>query len=233
MNTSSTSKKSRVRFSGSWFELDDFARRHPGGPGFIHLASGRDVTDLFASYHPHLSDSHIRTVLRKVKDESSYDEEKSGIKEIEYQSTANKVTQEHVKGFRELQKEVLAALGGFRKTKGTTAYFLKVFVLFVLYIGLESMQWIYGFSLYRAIIHGIVAALIGMNIMHEAVHHAASLNPKINHILGIVSGEMIGKSAICWRFSHNFLHHIYTNSEADPDARTSPVLRAHPTDAPG
>ena len=29
------------------------------------------------------------------------------------------------------------------------------------------------------------------------------------------------------------MHHIYTNSEADPDARTSPVLRAHPTDAPG
>lgn len=149
------------------------------------------------------------------------------------QGVSNKVSQEHAKGFRELQKEVLATLGGFHKTKGTTAYFVKVFVITFLYIASESMQWIYGFNLCRAIVHGAAGGLIGMNIMHEANHGAASLNPKINHILGIVWSEMIGKSAIKWKFTHNVLHHIHTNAEADPDARQSPVLRAHPTDEPG
>ena len=232
MTTSNNSKKSRVKFSGSWLELDDFAQKHPGGQVFIQLMEGGDVTDIFRAYHPHLSDSHIRGKLRKVKDENINDDERSERKEKECQNVANNVTRLHAKAFRELQKEVLAALGGFHQTKGTNAYFLKVFVLTMLYIGSESMQWIYGFNLYRGNIHGAAAALIGMNIMHEANHGAASLNAKINYILGVVSAEMIGKSAIYWTFAHNFWHHRHTNSEDDPDARTSPVLRAHPTDAP-
>ena len=228
MDTSRNSTKGRVKYSGTWLELENFAQRHPGGPDFIQLMDGRDVTDVFASYHPHLSDSHIRTVLRKVKDESSNDAEKSGMKG---KNEANEVTKMHAKEFRELQKEVLASLGGFRKTKGNTAYFLKVLAITILYIASEAMQWIYGFNLYRASVHGIAAALIGMNIMHDAIHGAASINPKINYILATVWTEMIGKSAISFKFSHNFFHHVTPNTEADPDARQSPVLRVHPKDA--
>ena len=96
---------------------------------------------------------------------------------------------------------------------------------------LETMQWVYGFTIYRAILLGCVMALIGLNIMHDANHGAASFNSNVNYTLGLLQ-DWIGGSAIHWRHHHVVLHHIHTNTEADPDIRAKPLLRIHPKDEP-
>jgi len=73
--------------------------------------------------------------------------------------------------------------------------------------------------------------LIGLNIMHDANHGAASFNSNINYCLGLLQ-DWIGGSAIHWRHHHVVLHHIHTNTEADPDIRSKPLLRVHPKDEP-
>ena len=232
MSEDSEATRNRVRFAGSWYELDDFAKRHPGGDGFINLFDGRDVTHAFRSYHPHFTDNRISSVLRKVNSEKVPKEEiaEDNIKDINNDQVAN-IVKNHAKAYKELQKEVLVALGGFRNSKGNFIFFLKSFVIMSVTIALEVMQWMYGFNLVRAILLGCFMALIGLNIQHDANHGAASLNPKINYAMGLLQ-DWIGGSAIHWRHHHVVLHHIHTNTEADPDVRAKPVLRVHPKDEP-
>ena len=98
--------KNRVKFAGSWFELDDFAQRHPGGDGFIHLFNGRDVTHAFRSYHPHFTDNRIRSVLRKVKNDNEPVEEDDGDRPKKMNYEENRVVKKHAKAYIELQAEV-------------------------------------------------------------------------------------------------------------------------------
>jgi fatty acid desaturase len=149
----------------------------------------------------------------------------------EIKNIAEQVTEQHATAYRELQKEVLTALGGFRNSKGTPGFFIKAFVIMSLAITLETLQWIYGFTIYRAILLGCCMALVGLNIMHDANHGAASFNSNVNYILGLLQ-DWIGGSAIHWRHHHVVLHHIHTNTEADPDIRAKPLLRIHPKDEP-
>ena len=225
------STENRVKFAGTWYELDDFAKNHPGGDGFINIFNGRDVTHAFRSYHPHFTDKRISSVLRKVKDEDIPSELDSVHSNKNNDKKVAHVVEKHAMAYKELQKEVLAALGGFRNSKGTYLFFLKSFLITAVAIGMEAMQWVYGFTLIRAILLGCVMALIGLNIQHDANHGAASLNPKINYALGLLQ-DWIGGSAIHWRHHHVVLHHIHTNTEADPDVRAKPVLRVHPKDEP-
>ena len=63
--------------------------------------------------------------------------------------------------------QVLKTFGGFRKSKGPPGFFIKAFIIMRLAISLETLQWIYGFTLLRAILLGCVMALIVFNIMHD------------------------------------------------------------------
>ena len=67
MTESNSLRRNVVQFNGTWFKLDDFALRHPGGKSFVRIFEGRDVTHAFRSYHPHLSDHHFHTKLQKKK----------------------------------------------------------------------------------------------------------------------------------------------------------------------
>ena len=232
MTTDGNLTKNRVKFAGSWYELDDFAQRHPGGEGFINIFNGRDVTHAFRSYHPQFTDNRIRSVLHKAKDSEKLfkEEEPNSITGLDIQTT-NIAVKEHEKAFKELQKEVLHALGGHHKSKGNLCFFVKCFSILAIAICLEAMQWVYGFTLLRSALHGFVIALIGLNIMHDANHGAASLNPKINFALSLVE-DWIGGSYIHWRHHHVVLHHIHTNTEADPDVIIRPILRIHPKQQP-
>ena len=125
MASDNSSQKNRVKFADSWYDLGDFAKRHPGGQSFIRLFNGRDVTHAFRSHHPHFSDSRIEFVLQKVKQEEQSYAEVETVKNKEMSDIGKEVTEDYIKAYRELQKEVLKALGGFRKSKGTFGFFIK------------------------------------------------------------------------------------------------------------
>ena len=234
MASNNNLKKNHVKFAGSWFELDDFVKRHPGGQCLIQVFDGRDVTNAFRSYHPQFSDGVLHSVLRRVKDEDTSSVgakvvepiKKTPSDEVETQ-TNRKHT--HSVDYRDLQNEVLQALGGVRNSKGTTGFFIKAFAIFSLNVVLETSTWAYGFTLGRAILLGLTVTLIGFNIMHDANHGAVSFNPNENYYLEL-TGDWVGFSSTYWKHHHNALHHLHTNAEDDPDVRQNPYLRLHPKD---
>jgi len=63
---------------------------------------------------------------------------------------------------------------------------------------------------------------------HEANHRASFHSRGINRLIGD-SFDGIGGRSHCWRFSHNYLHHTYPNTEGlDADIEIDSLLRLDP-----
>lgn len=72
---------------------------------------------------------------------------------------------------------------------------------------------------------GLILALIGFNVMHDACHGSYSSNSKVNEILGYTL-NLIGGNSFIWKQKHNIIHHTYTNVDGmDDDIAKSPFVR--------
>jgi linoleoyl-CoA desaturase len=82
-----------------------------------------------------------------------------------------------------------------------------------------------------AIVFGMVTALIGLNICHDAIHGSISNKLWVNKIFAIVF-NIVGANAYVWHITHNIVHHTFTNIKgADEDLEIAPgLLRLHHTD---
>ena len=108
----------------------------------------------------------------------------------------------------------------------TICMLLMLLVPFGFIIGGSIQSTALLFTLYG--IAGLGMAGIGMGVMHDAVHGAYSLNPKINKLLGY-SMNLIGSNDRLWHIKHNVLHHTYTNvEEHDGDIEGTFFLRFSP-----
>ncbi|MGL4363723.1 MAG: fatty acid desaturase family protein [Bacteroidales bacterium] len=76
---------------------------------------------------------------------------------------------------------------------------------------------------------GFFAAMIGLNICHDAIHGSLSANATFNKVFSWLF-DVLGASHYIWRISHNQAHHTYTNiHEHDDDISTgAPLLRLTP-----
>lgn len=80
-----------------------------------------------------------------------------------------------------------------------------------------------------ALAHGFFAAMVGMNIGHDAIHGSYTGNKSINKRLGLFF-NLIGANDYVWNISHNIVHHTYTNiPDHDEDIHQLPILRMEPT----
>lgn len=80
-----------------------------------------------------------------------------------------------------------------------------------------------------ALMHGFFAAMIGMNIAHDAIHGSYTNNSKLNKRIGLLF-NFVGANDYVWGISHNMVHHTYTNiPEHDEDIHQVPILRMEPT----
>jgi linoleoyl-CoA desaturase len=61
-----------------------------------------------------------------------------------------------------------------------------------------------------AILLGLFAAGIGLNIQHDGGHRAYSRRPWINRLTAMTL-ELIGGSSYLWRWKHGVFHHTYVN----------------------
>lgn len=85
------------------------------------------------------------------------------------------------------------------------------------------------FMLGLALLHGFCAALIGMNIAHDALHGSYSDNRHVNRLIGLTF-NLVGANDYVWKITHNTVHHTYTNiPEHDGDIRLLPIIRLEPT----
>ena len=106
-----------------------------------------------------------------------------------------------------------------RKTTFILFFFVATYLLVISNIFSPAVM------LMLAIAHGFFAALIGLNITHDAMHGAYSHKPKVNYRIGLFF-NMIGANDYMWKISHNVLHHSFTNiADHDADIDQIPVLR--------
>src|SRR3972149_1171070 len=89
-----------------------------------------------------------------------------------------------------------------------TAILLAGFAVSYVLLVFAASTWWQGLLL--AILLGLSAAGIGVNIQHEGGHQAYSHHPWLNKLMAMTL-ELIGGSSYLWRWKHVVFHHTYVN----------------------
>jgi linoleoyl-CoA desaturase len=92
----------------------------------------------------------------------------------------------------------------YAKTAILLAGFVAVYVLLVF----VARTWAQGVLL--AILLGLFAAGIGLNVQHDGGHRAYSRHAWVNRLMAMTL-ELIGGSSYMWRWKHGVFHHTYVN----------------------
>jgi linoleoyl-CoA desaturase len=147
---------------------------------------------------------------------------------IKYRATKNDF-------YKLLQTDVAAYL----QTKTNRQYadsfmLLKIFFCLALY-GVAYSQFINSSYNYLqwlgwCLVFGFCNMLLGVNIAHDAIHHALFRKKWMNKIAGL-NFDLIGISSYTWKLKHNYIHHHYPNViDVDTDIEAGPLLRFSPAD---
>ncbi|MBI3455052.1 MAG: acyl-CoA desaturase [Candidatus Rokubacteria bacterium] len=89
-----------------------------------------------------------------------------------------------------------------------------------------AQTWAQG--LFLAILLGLSAAGIGLNIQHDGGHQAYSKCPWVNRVMAMTL-ELIGGSSYLWRWKHVLFHHTYVNiTDHDTDIDLGILARLAP-----
>lgn len=112
----------------------------------------------------------------------------------------------------------------------SNGFFLRAGLLLSALFVLEWQWAVYGSSVLLAVMLGMVQAMIGLAVQHDANHGAACRNHRVNALLGF-GADLIGGSKYLWMEQH-WTHHAYTNDHhLDPDASSAdPVVLFHDHD---
>lgn len=85
------------------------------------------------------------------------------------------------------------------------------------------------YAFFLAILAGIAALLLAMNVGHDAAHECFTRWPSVDHALQRVSFMLLGVDAYLWRFRHRNSHHHFPNvNGCDIDIDENPFLRLSP-----
>jgi fatty acid desaturase (delta-4 desaturase) len=185
-----------ICIEGVIYDISNFD--HPGGET-IKIFGGNDVTVKYKMIHPYHTAKHLEKMQRvgKVTDWSS---------EYKWDSPFE----------REIKKEVFKIV---RRGKefATPGYIFRAIFYIGLFFTLQYMWAFNGSTLPLAIVYGMAAAFIGLNVQHDANHGAVSKKSWINDVMGL-GADFIGGSKWLWIEQH-WTHHAYTNhAQKDPDA---------------
>lgn len=108
--------------------------------------------------------------------------------------------------------------------KGILSFVLVIASYIAIYLVPPTLFWI----LTSYILLGFFSVVLVFNLGHDAMHGAASKNPKINKLLGY-SWNLAGMSSYIWQLRHNYAHHSFTNVPGtDYDVAQSALLRLNP-----
>lgn len=115
------------------------------------------------------------------------------------------------------------------KPTGNTALHVKTAVLLpsalAIYVVLLAVTMPVWLGLVLSGLLGLILALIGFNVMHDACHGSYSTRPWVNELMGLTA-NCLGGNAFMWKQKHNVVHHTFTNVDGmDDDIQLQPILR--------
>lgn len=199
-----------VAVDGKVYDITSWIPKHPGGKEMILLSAGRDVTNLFESYHV-MSDAPAQTLKKYYVGEISTGELPRYTSKSPFYSTLRERVVKHLKATTSTDP------------KNTLHMFARLFISFALVIISYYTTYLAPFAstallVLSAILHGFSEAIFSIHVMHDACHAAVTHNPKVWKYLGATFDLLIGTSFFAWNHQHVIGHHLYTNIRgADPD----------------
>lgn len=207
-----TNKSAWVYIDDDVYDVTSFLPRHPGGEDMILLMAGRDVTDLFPSYHPFttkpkqiLSKFHIG----KLKGPSEFGvfEKDSGF----YTTLRERVG----KYFADNNLDYKYPYSGLWRYLLITSC---IFGFWYLAWNTKNILPLYVRFLFM-IMAGIAQGLLLIHTMHDCSHTSLSHMPLVWKLLGRICMDVTcGTSFDAWLHQHVVGHHVYTNVlMIDPD----------------
>ncbi|RKP19290.1 hypothetical protein ROZALSC1DRAFT_29094 [Rozella allomycis CSF55] len=234
-----------TRIHGKWYDLTEFASKHPGGSTALRLAAGRDATVMFQSQHVFSSNTYMKSVLEKyrIKDKHLCQSLKT-LEEID----SERLGHEHglvdnvydwPEGGSEFTKEVVGRVKEYfigeakrrgislrESIKATPRRYIEMVGTFAMF--LLSLYWFFQGYFITLLVTPAFAWIFAANSFHDAAHYAVSTKPWVNRFVSYLSPYF--SSPTTWALQHNVAHHSYTNmAHKDPDvAHASYIRRDHP-----
>jgi len=207
-----STEKFTTIIDGVTYDITDLMSRHPGGSDMLMLAVNRDASIMFHSYHRRLE---LAESLLKTLPVVSGTHIPSKI-ETEFWKTMKA----RVNAYFEQTKQ---------SSRGNTFMYSKSFALlfmtwFLYYLILARGYWLLSPVL------GILMAINGLAIQHDANHGAFSSYNILNYIAGADNDFCVGGSSLMWRHQHVVGHHANPNDvHLDADTYSNfPILKTNP-----
>ena len=203
------------------YNVADFVSKHPGGTNvFANLRPLTDITPMIYTYHKDAS--LIFDVLK------NYDISANYMALVTYNTDYNYDRYKELKTlvYDEIRRkglplywstaEILYNMGGFAAYLGIWAYCFR-------FLNPVSAWW---FVLLATINIGHCALLF-----HETSHYTGFKNQQLNTLMSHLAVAPVLTTEE-WKWDHNYLHHGFTNTVADPDFNGHQLIFRHSQEHP-
>jgi len=199
-----------IIIEGTVYDLKKFANIHPGGNMALNIFGGNDVTIHYYMLHNH--NFLHKNALEPYK-----------LREASIEDIKNNDYEINCRIYKDFKNRVKKAI---KYPYATLEWYIKAVAIMAIEIYIEYDNILYGLNYTKSILHGIIMAMIGLCIQHDANHGAISKTPWVNYIWGFTQ-DWIGGSSLLWKHHHVLLHHAYTNNEGNDPDTTGTIIRLH------
>jgi fatty acid desaturase/predicted heme/steroid binding protein len=207
-----TESSAWVYIGNQVYDITPWLDRHPGGKEILLLTAGRDISDLFVTYHPFTDKA--AEVLQKfhIGEVSSTEFPQFAPDTGFYRECRQAVGDYFAKNKLDYKdpKPGLMRLAVFFALAAVSYAILSQ-------VGGYKAGWVV--SLLAAVLFGVCQALPLLHCMHDASHLAIGSTPSMWRFIGRLCMDWFaGASLYSWYNQHTIGHHVYTNiMGADPD----------------
>ena len=203
-----------VAYAGKVYDVSGFLAKHPGGCDQLMLGAGRDITQLFQSYHKPGTAKLIGEKCKYVGELVDNQMPTFPPTEGEFFCTLHSRVMDYFKS-NNLDPKVNV----FAFLRYTTSAVLSI-LFWCLCIVLCRASWQFT-ALLTAAASGFFGILVAMTLNHDGNHFAITHKPWVWRASTFVTDCINGISSLLWMYQHTYGHHIFTNIDgSDPDVNT-------------
>ena len=201
-----------VAFDGKVYDVSGFLDKHPGGCDQLMLGAGRDISQLFRSYHKSGTAKLVGEKCEFVGELLNNEMPAFPPSEGEFFRTLRTRVNNY---FRSRNIDPKVDLMTFIRYATFQVLSLTLWYLCVTC----SASWSLGAVFAAAT--GFMYALVAMTVGHDGNHFAITHNPLVWRWLTVLTDSITGLSSLSWTYQHTYGHHVYTNIDgSDPDVET-------------
>jgi acyl-lipid (8-3)-desaturase len=206
-----TPDNSWISFEGEVYDVTEWAKVHPGGAEVVDASAGKDITNLFISYHKSASVNIFGTksvpkVGKLISNKFPVYSVNSGFystlkQKVETYFKNNNIKDSRYPGAFAMLNTAFIVVG------------LLVCYFFSMYTNMEVYQ-----RILFAIGAGIFHHLMMVHPAHDVSHNCFTRYELVWKFFNDFGSVLLGISGEVWMHRHVFGHHIFTNvSGVDPD----------------